>query len=90
MTSYSHQIQARTSDRTEKIEGVKMRAAIEISMYPLTEGYIPRIQAFIDRLNAYAELQVKTNTMGTQLWGPLDAAVIQDAGLTMRVVDAGY
>jgi uncharacterized protein YqgV (UPF0045/DUF77 family) len=49
-----------------------MRAAVEISMYPLAGEYIPPIQAFIDRLNTYAELQVLTNTLSTQIWGELD------------------
>lgn len=49
-----------------------MRAAIEISMYPLTGDFRPSIQAFIDRLNAYPELRVRTNTLSTQIWGELD------------------
>ena len=49
-----------------------MRAAIEISMYPLSGDYRPRIQAFIDRLNAYPELRVLTNTLSTQIWGDLE------------------
>jgi uncharacterized protein YqgV (UPF0045/DUF77 family) len=49
-----------------------MRAAVEISMYPLTGGYRPPIQAFIDRLNTHAGLLVKTNHLATQIWGPLD------------------
>jgi uncharacterized protein YqgV (UPF0045/DUF77 family) len=49
-----------------------MRAAVEISMYPLTGDYRPPIQDFIDRLNTYAGLTVKTNAMATQIWGPLD------------------
>jgi uncharacterized protein YqgV (UPF0045/DUF77 family) len=49
-----------------------MRAAVEISMYPLVGDYIPPIQAFIDRLNTYAELKVLTNTLSTQIWGELD------------------
>ena len=49
-----------------------MRAAVEISMYPLAGEYIPPIQAFIDRLNTYSELQVLTNTLSTQIWGELD------------------
>ncbi|HEX3604153.1 MAG TPA: hypothetical protein VHU43_08675 [Steroidobacteraceae bacterium] len=49
-----------------------MRAAIEISMYPLTGEYRPPIQAFIDRLNTHAGLVVKTNALATQIWGPLD------------------
>jgi uncharacterized protein YqgV (UPF0045/DUF77 family) len=49
-----------------------MRAAIEISMYPLTGDYRLPIQAFIDRLNTHPGLRVQTNTLATQIWGPLD------------------
>jgi hypothetical protein len=49
-----------------------MRAAVEISMYPLTGEYRPPIQGFIDRLNTHAGLLVKTNHLATQIWGPLD------------------
>lgn len=49
-----------------------MRAAVEISMYPLASEYRPRIQAFIDRLNTYPHLQVHTNALSTQVWGELD------------------
>jgi uncharacterized protein YqgV (UPF0045/DUF77 family) len=49
-----------------------MRAAVEISMYPLTPDFRPPIQAFIDRLNTHSGLVVKTNALATQIWGPLD------------------
>jgi uncharacterized protein YqgV (UPF0045/DUF77 family) len=49
-----------------------MRAAVEISMYPLTGEYRPPIQAFIDRLNTHAGLTVQTNALSTQVWGALD------------------
>ena len=49
-----------------------MRAAVEISMYPLTGDYRPPIQGFIDRLNTHPELTVRTNTLATQIWGRLD------------------
>ena len=49
-----------------------MRAAVEISMYPLDGDYRPLIGAFIDRLNTYPELRVLTNSLSTQIWGPLD------------------
>jgi uncharacterized protein YqgV (UPF0045/DUF77 family) len=49
-----------------------MRAAVDISMYPLTGDYRPPIQAFIDRLNTYPELHVETNALSTQVWGELD------------------
>lgn len=49
-----------------------MRAAVDISMYPLVGDYRPAIQAFIDRLNGHADLVVKTNSLSTQVWGELD------------------
>ena len=52
-----------------------MRAAVEISMYPLTGDYLPVIQDFIDRLNTYPELLVHTNALSTQIWGDLDHAM---------------
>jgi uncharacterized protein YqgV (UPF0045/DUF77 family) len=48
-----------------------MRAAVEISMYPLDGDYRPPIQAFIDRLNTHPGLSVQTNALATQIWGPL-------------------
>jgi uncharacterized protein YqgV (UPF0045/DUF77 family) len=49
-----------------------MRAAVEISMYPLTGDYRAPIQAFIDRLNGHPGLTVRTNALSTQIWGALD------------------
>jgi uncharacterized protein YqgV (UPF0045/DUF77 family) len=50
-----------------------MRAAVDISMYPLVGDYRIAIQAFIDRLNTHPGLIVRTNALSTQIWGPLDA-----------------
>jgi uncharacterized protein YqgV (UPF0045/DUF77 family) len=49
-----------------------MRTAVEISMYPLSGDYLTPIQAFIDRLNTHPGLTVQTNSLATQIWGPLD------------------
>ena len=49
-----------------------MQSAVEISMYPLTGEYRPLIKAFIDRLNTYPDMTVRTNALSTQVWGPLD------------------
>lgn len=46
-----------------------MHTAIELSLYPLDSDYIPSIKAFIDRLNAYPDLHVITNSMSTQISG---------------------
>ena len=33
-----------------------MRTAVEISLYPLDADYVPPIKDFIERLNAYPDL----------------------------------
>jgi uncharacterized protein YqgV (UPF0045/DUF77 family) len=52
-------------------DGQKMRAAVEISMYPLTGEYLVPIQTFIDRLNTHPGITLLTNALSTQIWGPL-------------------
>ena len=46
-----------------------MRVSVEISLYPLTDDFIPPIDDFIQRLNTHSELTVKTNAMSTQVFG---------------------
>lgn len=50
-----------------------MHVAVELSLYPLTEDYIPPILDFIDRLKARPGLAVDANSMSTQLSGEFDA-----------------
>jgi len=59
-----------------------MKASAEISMYPLTESYESPIIDFINRLNTYPNLVVKTNTMSTQIHGEYDDLM---AALTKEV-----
>lgn len=49
-----------------------MRIGIEMSLYPLSEDYIPAIQGFIDRLNEVPGLEITTNRMSTQVFGEYD------------------
>lgn len=46
-----------------------MRITVEISKYPLRSDFIPRIQGFIDRLNRYPQLKIRTNETSTQVAG---------------------
>ena len=66
-----------------------MRAAVEISMYPLAREYRPLIQAFIDRLNTHPELEVDTNALSTQIWGDLDRVLAILAAEMERTAAAG-
>ena len=46
-----------------------MRVAVDISLYPLTEEFIPPIDDVIRRLNSYDSIEVTTNPMSTQIRG---------------------
>lgn len=49
-----------------------MELSVEISMYPLSEGYLPYIKEFIERLEATEGISVVGNTMSTQVFGDYD------------------
>ena len=46
-----------------------MKASVDISLYPLTEEYIPTIKEFIDRVQRYPEVAVVRNDLATQIYG---------------------
>lgn len=48
-----------------------MHIAVEISLYPLADAFIPPIRDFIERLKAHDGLRVITNSMSTQVSGEL-------------------
>lgn len=52
-----------------------MNTSIEISYYPLTEKYLKPIGDFIDRLNTYEHLVIKTSGMSTQVFGDFDVVM---------------
>lgn len=54
-----------------------MHVAVDISLYPLSDGYIPPIKDFIERVAARPGLRVVTSAMSTQVSG--DLAVVMPA-----------
>jgi uncharacterized protein YqgV (UPF0045/DUF77 family) len=52
-----------------------MKVAVDISLYPLTENFIPPIQDVIERLNGHKGIEVTTNPMSTQIRGEYDAVM---------------
>jgi uncharacterized protein YqgV (UPF0045/DUF77 family) len=46
-----------------------MRISVDISFYPLTEGYVEPILAFIAKLETNPRLVVKRNSLATQVFG---------------------
>jgi uncharacterized protein YqgV (UPF0045/DUF77 family) len=49
-----------------------MKIAVDISLYPLAEEFIPPIRDVIGRLNGHSQLEVVTNPMSTQVRGEYD------------------
>lgn len=49
-----------------------MQISADISMYPLTDDYLPYIKSFIDRLENTQGLSVVGNTISTQIFGEFD------------------
>lgn len=60
-----------------------MHVAVELSLYPLTEQFVPPILDFIGRLRARPGLSVVTNSMSTQVSGDYDT-VFEALGAEMR------
>ncbi len=64
-----------------------MRVAVDISLYPLADDFIPPIKDVIDRLNANSSVDVATNAMSTQIRGEYDdvmAALNQEIKTTFE------
>ena len=66
-----------------------MRVAVDISLYPLNEIFVPPIDELIGRLNTYESIAVETNAMSTQLRGDYDVvmdALHKEIGVTFAAV----
>lgn len=51
-----------------------MNLSVEISMYPLQDGYKPKIEEFLDHINERANgIEIRTSNMSTRLFGEFDA-----------------
>lgn len=49
-----------------------MHVAVEVSLYPLTEQFIPPILDFIERMKGHEEVSLVTNSMSTQVSGEFE------------------
>jgi len=64
-----------------------MRVAVDISLYPLADDFLPPIKDVIERLNANSSVEVVTNAMSTQIRGEYDevmAALNQEIKTTFE------
>ncbi len=49
-----------------------MKLTVDISLYPLSEDFIPFVKEFILRLKSYENLTIATNKLSTQVSGDFD------------------
>ena len=49
-----------------------MFVSIEVSLYPLKKEFIQLIDDFINSLEKYDKVEIRTNVMSTQLFGDFD------------------
>jgi uncharacterized protein YqgV (UPF0045/DUF77 family) len=49
-----------------------MQIAVDISLYPLDENFIPPIKDVIKRLAQHSDIEIEYNRMSTQLRGEFD------------------
>ncbi len=49
-----------------------MKVTLEITMYPLTDGYKEEVKSFLRRLNLHDNIEVVTNGVSTQVFGEYD------------------
>lgn len=52
-----------------------MKVAVDISLYPLDENFIPPIKNVIERLGQHPGVEIEYNRMSTQLRGDFDVVV---------------
>jgi len=53
-----------------------MKLSVEISMYPLQEGYKDKIKAFLHDINEHqGDIEIRTSNMSTRLFGEYDAVM---------------
>jgi uncharacterized protein YqgV (UPF0045/DUF77 family) len=66
-----------------------LRIAVDVSLYPLAEDFIPPINDVIRRLTKHASIEVTTNPMSTQIRGEyadVMAALNQEIQVTFETV----
>ena len=49
-----------------------MKVAVDISLYPLVDEFLPPIKDIVERLNDKSSVEVVTNAMSTQIRGEFD------------------
>lgn len=68
-----------------------MTVTAEISYYPLSEDYVSRVLAFVERLRSRGDITIATNPMSTHITGRYDAVmevITEEFGEALEEEDA--
>lgn len=52
-----------------------MKISVELSLYPLREGFAPIVEDYIRQLKNCPDIDVRPNSMSTQIFGDFDAVM---------------
>ena len=52
-----------------------MKISVDLSLYPLHDGYVAPIKAFISAISAYEDIEVQKNRISTQVFGEYDTVM---------------
>jgi len=66
-----------------------MRITAELSLYPLSDGPVPKIERFIGSLTEHDRIEIVVNQLSTQLRGEIDDVVACIKGAMQRSFSAG-
>lgn len=64
-----------------------MNITAELSLYPLAKDYIATIQAYIDELNSFAGLEVRTHALSTEIFGEFSTVMHAVQSTTQKVFE---
>lgn len=65
-----------------------MNITAELSFYPLNDNCIAQIKAYIEALNRYDSLEIRTHALSTEIFGDYDTVMQAIADTTKKSFEA--
>ena len=64
-----------------------MNITAELSLYPLTENYVPTIKSYIAALHACTDIEVRTHALSTEIFGEYQQVMTAVQQATLHVFE---
>ena len=64
-----------------------MNITAELSLYPLTENYVPTIKAYIEQLHRVEGIEVRTHALSTEIFGEFSLVMKAIQAATLAVFE---